>query len=158
MLTRAPSSFRVYFVRACACVLALSAVGKLISVALPTPILTRPDPVIYPLQVWHVAAVAALLEAFAGVWLLRNAHHKFAPGVILWLCSLFIAYRIGLVVISPGAPCPCLGRLAGWLPFPEQTTDRGLLAILAGMTAGSLAVAVSGSARNVKASADTQRQ
>jgi hypothetical protein len=81
---------------------------------------------------------AALLESIV-VWLMllgRDQKRKLV--LVVWISSLFAAYRTGNYLLGQTQLCPCLGSLTEFIPLSPTTVDRTLLATLAYMLGGSL--------------------
>ena len=60
-------------------------------------------------------------------------------GLVVWLATSFLVYRIGLVWVGYKKPCPCLGNLTDALHIPPQTADTAMKIILAYLLIGSYA-------------------
>jgi hypothetical protein len=60
-------------------------------------------------------------------------------GLLAWLATSFLIYRIGLVAIGYHRPCHCLGNLTDALHIPPQTADTAMKIILAYLLLGSYA-------------------
>jgi hypothetical protein len=85
-----------------------------------------------------VISVVFELAVIVGVMVISSPRTKAL--VILWMCTLFAAYRV-LASLSPLPPrlCPCLGRLE-WLGIPDDFADSLAKALLIYMAAGALLV------------------
>jgi hypothetical protein len=60
-------------------------------------------------------------------------------GLVAWLATGFLAYRIGLVAVGYHRPCSCMGNLTDALHIPPQTADTAMKIILAYLLIGSYA-------------------
>ena len=60
-------------------------------------------------------------------------------GLVAWLATSFLAYRIGLVVVGYHKPCSCLGNLTDALHILPQTADTAMKIILGYLLIGSYA-------------------
>jgi hypothetical protein len=57
-------------------------------------------------------------------------------GLLAWLATSFLAYRIGLVAVGYHRPCSCMGNLTDALHIPPQTADTAMKIILAYLLIG----------------------
>lgn len=80
-------------------------------------------------------------------------------GLVAWLATNFVLYRLGLVLIGYHKPCSCLGNLTDALHISPQVADNIMKVVLAYLLIGSYgllfrqwkqrrAAARSGSAKN----------
>jgi hypothetical protein len=122
-------------------ILLLTAAGKFVgawrwdaSLALADPLL----PFLAPKQVIMCAAIA---EIAVVIYLSFNNHPETNKALILlWLCFLFLIYRIGLLCIGFRGHCKCLGYWGPWLPVSASTVDLVAQAMLAYMFLGSAGI------------------
>jgi hypothetical protein len=63
-------------------------------------------------------------------------------GLVAWLATSFLAYRICLVLVGYHRPCNCMGGLTDALHIPPQVADAVMKSILAYLLAGSYATLI----------------
>lgn len=94
--------------------LALAATGllKLLSLASHQRILDANDPV-FGVPNFIVLFAAGFLDLTFAVFLLLWRNLRVRLLLLFWLGVGFCLYHIGLLILNPDAPCPCLGTLYG---------------------------------------------
>ena len=60
-------------------------------------------------------------------------------GLLAWLTTIFLIYRLGLLWVGYHKPCSCMGNLTDALHIPPQTADTVMKIILAYLLIGSYA-------------------
>jgi hypothetical protein len=68
-----------------------------------------------------------------------NRRPALSLGLVAWLSTNFVFYRIGLVWVGWHKPCSCLGNLTDALHISPQTADTVMKIILAYLLIGSYA-------------------
>jgi hypothetical protein len=111
---------------------------KLVSGLQESRVLGAADPVLPWLTMRQVLFLAAVLELGVATVLLRHRSARWAPELILWLVTLFGAYRLSLWAMGFQGHCSCLGHLLDWLPWLKPWSNRLMQSSLLGMAAGSL--------------------
>lgn len=117
--------------------LALTAGLKLASVLGEGRYWSSPDPLFRVLTVRQTTFAAAVLEGAVVAGLLRSQDRRGKLRVILWLASVFGAYRLALFGIGFHGSCPCFGRLAWWVPASRPWVEWIAPLALCLMGAGS---------------------
>ncbi len=107
--------------------LAVTALAKLAGIFLKNPLLQGAEP-LTGLTLALVAAVVTVAELGLAGLLVR-------PGTVLIGASLTVVFCVGAVgyrvlILSPQAPCFCLGGLSRWLPWLALYERNLLLMIL----------------------------
>ncbi len=127
-----------------ALVLFLTGVAKLISAFQHVPILGVSDPLFQFLSNQEVLLLAGTLEVVVSAFLVlsRPSHSTTQIGVVLWLCSLFVCYRLGLWWIGYQEPCSCLGDAAQWLHVDPRVMGALSKAILLYLLTGSITLSL----------------
>ncbi len=64
---------------------------------------------------------------------------KLKAGLVAWLATTFVAYRLDLAWIGYREPCACLGNLMASLHISPQTADTAMKIVLAYLLIGSYA-------------------
>lgn len=127
------------FLFSVASLLALTACLKLYSAFGSARILGRPDPLLM-LTNRQVMVIGAVIELAIVACLVfgRNAQAKYL--LLIALNTTFALYRLGVWLVAPGMPCPCLGTV---LPLEPATVDSLLQLVVAYSVLGSLYFLVS---------------
>jgi hypothetical protein len=132
------SKMALFFRYSAGLLLLFTAIAKIVSACGSARILQTPDPVLsIPFQdlFWIVGSLE-LLVAFFCLWGKRLA---LPIGLVAWLATNFLAYRIALVTVDWHKPCSCLGNLTDALHISPQTADTAMKIILAYLLMGSYA-------------------
>jgi hypothetical protein len=129
---------RRFFILSSGGLLFVTAVAKLVSASGNARILQYLDPVLaIPFRnvFWSVGAleIAVALVCFFGKQEMLQA------GLIAWLATNFVVYRLGLLWVGYHKPCPCLGNLTEALHISPHTGNTVLKIILAYLLIGSYA-------------------
>jgi hypothetical protein len=120
-------------------VLLLTAAAKFLSSFGSGTILLTRDPVtgfrfkdIFRM-VGGIEVVVALVCGFGKrIWL--------SAGLVAWLATSFLFYRLGLSLVGYHRPCSCMGNLTDVLRIPPESADTTMKIILAYLLIGSYAV------------------
>jgi hypothetical protein len=108
----------------------LTAAAKLISSFGDAKILQYPDPLLGILN-QHVFWIVGTLELAIALVCLSGRALALKAGLLAWLTTAFIAYRLGLWWIGYTKPCSCLGNLTDLLHIPRETAHTLMTVILA---------------------------
>ncbi|MCX8156765.1 MAG: hypothetical protein N3J91_10010 [Verrucomicrobiae bacterium] len=119
-----------------ATILCLTAVCKLISVTGEARVMALADPIIRFVSLRQLLLWTALLELGVAWYLFNGRNIRARNYLLLWLCGLFIAYRVGLWLMQYKG-CSCLGTVTQWLPVSAGTVDLVMKLILAYLGIGS---------------------
>jgi len=126
------------FLYSAGALLLLTAAAKLVSSFGSTRILQMSDPVLalpFRYVFWLVSAIE-LGVAFACFFGKRVG---LQAGLVAWLSTNFVVYRLGLLCVGYHKPCSCLGNLTDALHIPPQTADTAMKIILGYLLFGSYA-------------------
>jgi hypothetical protein len=127
-----------WFIYSAASVLLLTAVAKFISSAGSARILLEHDPVT-DFQFNNLFRVVGSIEIAVALACIFSKRIWLPAGLLAWLATAFVAYRLGLVWLGYQRPCHCLGNLTDALHIPPQTADTAMKIILAYLLIGSYA-------------------
>jgi hypothetical protein len=126
------------FLYTAATLFVITAAAKALSSFGNAKMLLQSDP-IFGFQFRHLFQVVAALELAVAASCLRTNQVGFSTGLVAWLATTFIAYRLGLLWVGWHRPCSCLGNLTDALHIPPQTADNAMKVILAYLLIGSYA-------------------
>lgn len=146
VMTNPPHSVNTFerlFRWSAALLLLSTAAAKLISAGGRAAILDFPDPLL-ALHNRQLLVLVALIEVIIGAALLSRLSVQTKYLLVAWLSSNFILYRLGLHVLSPGKPCPCLGTITERLHLNPDHVNTVLWAVALYLLAGSVGILTSG--------------
>jgi hypothetical protein len=126
------------FARCSGVALMLTGVAKVVSAFGTAKILKLDDPVFSISFRWVMLGTGGV-EIAASVFCFLKPRDRRAYGLIAWLSTAFIAYRLAVWAIGWSKPCPCLGNLTDALGIPPALADLALGLALAFMAVGSYA-------------------
>jgi hypothetical protein len=119
-------------------VLLITAVAKIVSSFGGAHILQNGDP-LFGIYFRNLFWIVSALEIGVALICFFGKRILFQAGLVAWLATAFVAYRLGLVWIDWHKPCSCLGNLTDALHIPPQTADTAMKIILAYLLIGSYA-------------------
>ena len=137
------NTFERLFRRSVALLLLSTAAAKLISAGGHAAILDFPDPLLV-LRNRQLLVLVALVEIIIAAALLSRLSVQTRYLLVAWLSSNFILYRLGLHVLSPGKPCPCLGTITERLRLSPDQVNGVLWGVALYLLAGSIIVLILG--------------
>lgn len=117
-------------------VLSTTAIAKLISAMGTTRILQHSDPLL-SVTYKHLFLGTAFVEGIVVIVLLFSRTNLLRLGLIAWLATNFLLYRVGLWWVNAPEPCGCLGTLTARLSIDPKIADRIMLSLLVVLLVGS---------------------
>jgi len=105
-----------------------------------SPWLTKHDPLFQFLSNRSLFLSVGGLELCVAAYLVLGRGIGAKLGMVLWLSSSFVLYRLGLIWSGVQEPCKCLGSLMDWLPLRQSLLDSGLMFSLIFLFGGSIAL------------------
>lgn len=96
------------------------------------------DPIL-GIQFRHLMLVVGMVEIVVALLCFFSKGQKLVMGLVAWLATNFVVYRIGLWWVGYNKPCSCLGNLTDALHIPPETADTAMKTILAYLLLGSYA-------------------
>jgi hypothetical protein len=107
-----------WYVRSVAGILFVTAAAKFFSVYRSGGSVTAVDPVFIFIRTDVLLVLVALLETGCAVllWLIKKQRTQLL--LIMWLSTLFLTYRVGLLLVGYSGPCSCFGKPQSWVDFP----------------------------------------
>jgi len=124
------------FIYSAGCLLLATAIAKFISASGSASILHSPDPIL-SIKSRYVLCFLGAIEFAIGLICAFSKRQWLQAGLIAWLATNFLLYRLGLEWIGHRKPCSCLGNLTDALHISSQTADVAMKIILAYLLIGS---------------------
>jgi hypothetical protein len=125
-----------YYMVSVAAVLFVAAAAKLISSTGSDKLLVVRDPVL-AIRFRYLFIAAGSLEMIIALVCLVMHDILLQAGLIRWLSTLLILYRIGFSMLGPREICGCLGTLTDRIGVPPQMADLAMKVVLAYLFVGS---------------------
>lgn len=126
------------FIYSTGALLLLTAAAKIISSFGHGTILQTRDP-LTGLQFQDLFRIVGGIEVVVALVCFFSKRTWLPAGLVAWLATSFLVYRIGLVAVGWRRPCSCMGNLTDALHIPPQTADTAMKIILAYLLLGSYA-------------------
>ena len=133
---RARGLFSRKFILSAGAILALTGAAKLWSGLGTAKVLAVADPII-GIQFGHLMLVVGITEIVVALICFFSKSHKLALGLVAWLATNFLVYRLGLWWVGYHKPCSCLGNLTDALHISPQIADTAMKIILGYLLLGS---------------------
>jgi hypothetical protein len=127
-----------FFLFSAGVVLLITATAKIISSFGNARILQNADP-LFGVSFHNLFLAVSSIEVVAALVCFCSKKILLQAGLVAWLATAFIAYRLSLVWIGYHKPCSCLGNLTDALHIPPQIADTAMKIILAYLLIGSYA-------------------
>jgi len=107
----------------------VTAIAKLVSASGSARILQNPDPLLgisFRTVFWIVGGIETIIALFC----FFGKRRALQSGLIAWLCTNFVIYRLGLTWVGYHKPCSCLGNLTDALHISPETADTAMKIVL----------------------------
>jgi hypothetical protein len=127
------------FVFSTGILLIITAAAKLVSAFGSSRILQNLDP-IFGISFQHLFEVVGGLECFIALYCLFSRRIEVIVGLLAWLSTSFLIYRIGLEAVGYHRPCSCMGNLTDAIHVSARIADTTMKAVLAYLLVGSYAI------------------
>lgn len=127
---------RRWFVFTAGAVLALTGIAKVWSGLGNSKFLGVVDPII-GIKFGQLMLMVGLAEMAIALVCFFNKRQTLALGLVAWLSTSFVIYRLGLLWMGWKKPCSCLGNLTDALHIPPQVADNIMKVVLAYLLIGS---------------------
>jgi hypothetical protein len=111
-------------------------VAKVLSSLGSAPALELPDPVLL-LPMRHVLFTVGLLETVVALVCLHGKRLLLSAGLVAWLGTCFMVYRICLLMAGYSKPCHCLGNLTEAAGVSPEVADMVMKGVMLYLVAGS---------------------
>ena len=119
-------------------ILAITGIAKVWSGLGNSKLLAVADPII-GVHFGNLMLAVGFAEIVIAFVCFFGKRQTLALGLVAWLSTNFLFYRIGLWWMDWHRPCSCLGNLTDALHLPPQTADTAMKIILAYLLIGSYA-------------------
>lgn len=119
-------------------ILAITGIAKACSGLGISKFLAVADPII-GIQFGHLMLVVGILEIAIALVCFCSKQRSMALGLVAWLSTNFVFYRLGLWWMDWHRPCSCLGNLTDALHLSPQIADTVMKIILGYLLVGSYA-------------------
>jgi hypothetical protein len=129
-------NFPLLIIRFSGALLFITAIAKLASAVGGARILQIPHPIV-SISFRDMFWIAGLLELVVAFVCFFSKQIGLQAGLVAWLATSFLIYRLGLLWVGYHKPCSCLGNLTDALHIPPQTADTTMKIILAYLLIGS---------------------
>lgn len=125
-----------WFVSSAGVILGLTGVAKVWSAFGDVKLLTGVDPIV-GLEFKHLMLGVGMVEIAIALVCLFSKRQTLAIGLVAWLATNFLVYRLGLWWLDWKKPCGCLGNITDALHLSPQTADNIVQVLLAYLLVGS---------------------
>ncbi len=129
----------LYFIRSAGGFLLITGLAKIVSFFGRALVLEIRDPLI-GLPLGSVILIVGLIELALACFCLSSKRLGVCAGMVAWLATNFIIYRLGLWFIGWQKPCACLGSLTDVLHISPGTADNIMKAVLTFLFVGAYSV------------------
>jgi len=126
------------FIYSAGLLLLTTSIAKLVSANGSARILQNIDPIL-SISFGHVFVIVGVFELIVTAVCFFSNRVGLQAGLIAWLATNFLIYRLGLFLVGYHKPCSCLGNLTDALHIPPQTANTVMKIILAYLLIGSYA-------------------
>lgn len=115
-----------------------TAVAKDLSASGSAPILQSSDPIL-GISFENVFWIVGGIETLVAFYCFFGERPILQLGLVAWLATNFLVYRIGLKWVGYHKPCSCLGNLTDALRISPETADTAMKIVLGYLLIGSYA-------------------
>jgi hypothetical protein len=117
------------FLWTAALVLSLTAAAKIFTLSNLHQELETRDPLFYFLNLRSVLFVTTGLEIACVLLVIVSANYRLRLACVAWLSTLFLLYRLGLLLIGYHGGCLCLGKPESWVTIASYADPYMKLAL-----------------------------
>jgi hypothetical protein len=128
------------FIYSAAGILLLASMAKLISSFGNGEILIEPDPILIIPFKWMLRIVGGLELIVSFVCFLPNRRTFLQAGLVAFLSTNFIIYRMGLTLVGYHKPCGCLGGLTQAIHMSPEISNLFMEALSIYLLLGSYSI------------------
>ena len=129
-------NFARWFSPSAGALLVITGIAKLWSGFGDAKLLTVVDPII-GIKFGHLMLLVGAAEIVISLLCFFSKRQTLVLGLVAWMSTNFVVYRLGLWWMDWHRPCSCLGNLTDALHISPQTADNIMKALLAYLLIGS---------------------
>jgi len=133
---RTGGSFPKWFLLSSGVILAITGVAKVWSGLGNSKFLAVVDPIV-GLKFGQLMLAVGVVEIVIALVCFFSKRQTLALGLVAWMSTNFLVYRLGLWWMDWHRPCSCLGNLTDALHIRPETADNIMKLLLAYMLIGS---------------------
>jgi hypothetical protein len=126
------------FVFLSGCILLFTGSAKIFSTFGTQGILSFTDP-IFKMHFRYVMIAAGVIELIVSGICLFSKKMNISLGLIAWLATIFLVYRLGLLYVGWSRPCHCMGNFFDAIHVAPKTADLVTKCMLVYLLVGSWA-------------------
>lgn len=130
-----------WFIRSAAVILIITGIAKVWTAFGNVKLLTVADPIV-GIQFGHLMLAVGLAEIVIALVCFFGNRQTLALGLVAWMSTNFVVYRLGLWWIDWKKPCNCLGNLTDALHISPQLADNIMKGVLAYLLIGSYGILI----------------
>jgi hypothetical protein len=124
------------FAQSAGTILALTGLAKIWSALGDSKFLSVSDPII-GIKFGTLMLLVGVVEIVIALVCFFSKRQTLAVGLVAWISTYFVVYRVGLWWMDWHRPCNCLGNLTDALHISPQVADNIMKVLLAYMLIGS---------------------
>ena len=129
-------TFGQWFTLGAGVIMAVTGIGKVLSGLGNSKFLAVVDPII-GIKFGTLMLVVGVAEIAIALVCFFSKRQTLALGLVAWMSTNFVVYRLGLWWMDWKKPCSCLGNLTDALHISPQTADNIMKVLLAYLLIGS---------------------
>jgi hypothetical protein len=134
--TKPKGAFARWFILSAGVILGVTGIAKVWSALGSSKMLAEHDPIL-GLKFGTLMLVVGVAEIVIAAICFFTKRPTLALGLVAWMSTNFLVYRIGLWWMGWKKPCSCLGNLTDALHISPQTADNVIKVMLAYLILGS---------------------
>jgi hypothetical protein len=124
------------FILSAGAIICITGVAKLLSAQGNTKLLGVVDPIV-GLKFGRLLMLVGVIEVAVALICFFSKRQTLALGLVAWMSTNFVVYRLGLWWMDWHRPCNCLGNLTDTLHISPQVADDIMKVLLAYLLIGS---------------------
>ena len=125
-----------WFILSAGVVLVITGIAKVLSAFGNSKFLAVVDPT-FGVTFGKLMLAVGVAEIVIALVCFFSKRQTLALGLVAWLSTSFVIYRLGLLWMGWKKPCSCLGNLTDALHIPPQVADNIMKVVLAYLLIGS---------------------
>jgi hypothetical protein len=138
---RVSFSLRKWFILTSGVILAITGVAKIWTGLGNSKFLTVVDPIL-GIKFGQLMLVVGLTEIVIALVCFFSKRQTLALGLVAWMSTNFVVYRLGLWWMNWKSPCGCLGNLTDALHISPQFADNIMKVLLGYLLLGSFGLLI----------------